>query len=376
MASGSWYVRIIPPLFVIIYIATYIAIWLIMVQTILRYCSLTIIQITVWTLGLCLFFIVIDQLLLWPFGRCEGYPFLNPFIPLAIYPSFLIIMHTISYPLLLVWFCITSSCITLFFLDQTSLRFLAMVLAIIPWLYGFTITPPVLPIWLKTIGHLPLVLPSSIDVDIGSMLICHELDRIHTDNPIITTIVMPESAWNGSMLTSITDLATLKHPIKHILVGSFTQQNEGYYNSCYYFQNGLLHYRYDKRHAVPVTERIAPWFSKLNTALFFEKSPPIKPCHHQRLPIQLPSIGLCVIYICSELFCNNWPDDICNVPIFALVNDWWFRMPHFRQLMALTARLYAMKWKRSILYISFHYAQYFDTYGQTAKLATPAAYCL
>lgn len=205
----------------------------------------------------------------------------------------------------------------------------------------------------------------------AKMMIGHELHLLHTAHPTLITVIMPESAWNGELLTGITHIAGLNSCIKEVIIGSFSQEKKDVcYNRLYLFTNDKLQDYYDKQHAVPLTERPLYCAYTFNTELFFKKSPPITPSIAPRKPLPLSVAQKLVPYICSELFCNNTPDDLGNAPILAIVNDWWFRMPHFQRIMVLAARFKAIAWSRPILYISFFYAQFFDIYGNAQTIAT------
>ncbi len=373
MASGGLMLRILPPFALIIYVTLYPMAWLLIMRFLLqkKWCQSFTRQLTWWTISLWFYLLIIDQALLWIFGRCEGYIFMNPFLPLAVWPSLIVFSAFVPSCCALAWFCLTSSLITAVFLKPTKKNSFFLILNLLPWLLGIAI--PLrknIPPWHANVGHLPLLLPHSIEFQMGNMLLYEEFDRLHHIYPSVTTVILPESAWNGEALSSITHLPFVHPAIKNIVIGGFAQQPNGYFNRIYSFIDGNLMYRYDKRHAVPLTERKSSYSSNLAHTLFFQKSPPITPSKIPKTSLELPGIGSFIPYICSELFCNTHPDDPFNLPILFLVNDWWFRMPHFQKLMALAARLQAIRWHRSILYISFHYAQFFDEFGFATPLAT------
>lgn len=372
MASGPLLLRILPPCILIAYVTCYPTIWLCIMYTLLKWYRHTLIkQLVLWTVGLWGYLLIIDQLLFWIFGRNEGFLFMHPLLPLSIWPSWITFIKYVPNTLALAWFCITSSLITVIFLQCNRKTMLILLCGLMPWLAGFIPVHHSIPSWLTTVGHIPLLLPPTIAIEMGTMLLNEELRLLHKKHPLVTTVILPESSWNGTALSSIANLPSYA-PITNLIIGSFGEQHSHYFNRLYCFIDGILWYHYDKRHSVPLTERKISAFYDLNNTLFFQKTPPVIPATIPKLPWILPTIGSMVPYICSELFCNTNPDDPYNDPILCLVNDWWFQMPHFQKLMALAARLQALRWNRPILYISYYYAQFFDVFGQSAPIATTA----
>jgi hypothetical protein len=368
MASGPWYLRLAPALLLIIYVTSYITLWLYVTYKVMHFINIWPLQLMLWTGSFWLYYMATDYLLLWPFGHREGYLFMNPLLPLATKPQLLFLISILPYPLVFAIFCcfttlITTTCY------HPKMAGLVLIIVTLLWCNRVIISSTSAK-WLSTIGHLPLIVPASIDIYTGALIIRHELDQISKHYPQITTIIMPESAWHGIKLSHLSHLPWDQHSIGQVIIGGFADDKNSWTNRLYCFKNGLIHYYFDKRHAVPVTERALEDFP-LNKALFFEKSPPIMASSNERLPLDITNTDCCIPYLCSELFCNNWPDDSFNkIPILALVNDWWFRMPHFQRLMAYAAQFQAMKWQRPILYISYYYAYFFNSNGYAMPLPT------
>lgn len=369
MADGPVMLRCIPPFLLIFYVTCYPTLWLIITTWFLQrsWCSSIPIQLILWTISSWLYALFIDQELLWVFGRHEGYIFMNPLLPLAACPSMLGSLVYVPSSLLLLLFCVTSSVFTATFLAPKSIPYYLLFCMCLPWL-GWPIEPPAVPVWLSKIGHIPLLFSHTIDNQMGTLLLQREIIACQTAHLLVNTFILPESAWNSPSLATLTQLPVL--PNSTMLIGGFAPIKDGWVNRLYCFINGQLDCVYDKRHALPLVERTPAGTQAIANPLFFQKSPPIIPATNPKIPLMLPGIGSFIPYICSELFCNTYPDDSYNYPILCLVNDWWFRMPHFQQLMALAARLQAVRWQRSILYISFYYAQFFDEFGRAAPIAT------
>ena len=375
MAAGPLYLRLIPAVLLVIYVSIYPAVWLLLVDKMFQQCRLSQIKrVGIWTISLWIYIIFIDYALFWAFGRCEGYVFMNPLLPLTVYPHLLLCLHWFSLPICLFLYCLTTSALTLYISCRSFITGICFIVSLTPWLSTMWIdtTSQNAPAWLKHVGHLPLMLPETMSRDRGAALIAFELEELATHYPSLQLVILPESAWNGLPLNAISTIPALRnHSVAHVIIGSFAQEHNNHFNSLYWFHNGNLKQRIDKQHAVPLVERIPPGSSILCNSLFFEKTPPICPSRNQQPYLMINDLITLVPYICSELFCNNLPiNPSYQYPILAVCNDWWFRLHYFKRLMVLTARFRAIQWARGMLYLSFHHAQFFDKYGKTDPIAT------
>jgi apolipoprotein N-acyltransferase len=149
-------------------------------------------------------------------------------------------------------------------------------------------------------------------------------------------LIMPESAWASTELEKVPILSELPSTLTHLIIGSFGIHAAGWSNRCYYIKEKIPWDYYDKRHTVPLTEHPLCAGYDGSDRLFFSVTPPISASTNSRPRWLIAGVGAFVPYICSELFCHSAPDDIYReCAILALVNDRWFRAPHFKQLMAL-----------------------------------------
>jgi len=374
MASGPLWMRLIGPFIFVGYVSGYFFGWLTSTRFILKKHSCLISRLTIWTVSLWLFLLSLEYLFLWPFGRMEGVPFFNPLLPMASLPSMLSPLYYLPYPLVLLWFCIITSIIAGLFESKKKQYAYYCAALIAPWIIIAWQTPrPTPPTWLSYVGHLPLSLPESLSLDAGQAMIYHELNQLLQKHSSLKLVIMPESSWNGSALSNYPNLEWLvNHPIENLIIGSFAQENKAYYNCLYWYQKGLPIKRCEKRHAIPYAERITLNAKSLCTSLYFKKSPPIYPSKKQRIPLHIPGIERLTPYICSDLYCNNWPDNDTPQTLLVTANDSWF-MPHFQILMALAAQWRAAQWMLPMLYIAYHHAGYFDQYGNTNPIATTSA---
>jgi hypothetical protein len=370
MAPVSSLLTFVPPIFLVLYVSLYVILWLAVTKKIIKAHNLFF-ALAAWTISLWLYFLFIEYALLWPFGRIEGYIFMNPLLPMAVIPLLLAPLHYFHLAFVLWWFCCITSTIYAVYKSKKPKYKLFLAILVIPWLLmTFQNCPDDPPFWLDNVGHLPLTLAGSVSSNSGQIVICHELDQLYQKNPNLKLIILPESSWNSATLTHEMQLDWLiGHSIKHIIIGSFAQEQENYFNSLYWYHDGIQTERYDKRQAVPLAERITLSAATFCSNLYFQKSPPVCPSQKPRRSLKIPEITRFMPYICSELYCNTYPDDYTKDTLLVTSNDSWF-MSHFQKLMAVAARFRAIQWYRPVLYISFHYAQLFDQFGQTFPIAT------
>lgn len=365
--SNQTLLALIPGTLLIGYTAFYSFIWAWATHRLLSWSTHTY-QFAIWTVSFWLYLIFKDQAQFFIFGRLEGYPFANPILPLCYYPHLFSPLCRLPEWLGLAWFSLFSALVKLFSVKPSIKTVVVALATLIPWLqtpYAQKAAPP----WLSAIGHLPIMIPDT-SPEMAAALVAHEIQILKKQFNTLTTIILPESAWNGTRLTARDSIALFQHcPVENILIGSFSENATCCYNSAYQFDRGTIASITHKRHALPLAERAIPL--PLCSHLYFEKSSPIAACPAPKQLIHLKNPDLsAVVYICSELFFNMTPDDPYDELIIALINDWWFRMPHFRTLMMLAARLRSMQWQRPVLYISYNYALYCEPNGDFYSLIT------
>lgn len=376
MAAGSVFLRLIPVLLLIFYVSFYPLVWLLIVRILFTRVASTYTQkLSIWTISLWVYLMIVQYGLFWVFGRYEGNICMNPLLPLAMYPHLLAPFLWFSLAGALLIFSVISAIICyaahrgglpVTFAISVGLMFL--IASFKPHK-----SPPA-PAWLSSVGHLPLMIPQSLSLDHGLNLIEHELDQLEKNYPALRMVILPESAWNGTAISHLNGIPVFtSRQTTDLIIGSFSPQENGHQNnSIFWFHKGPLTGRFDKCHAIPFVERIPLMANWLCRPLFFSKSPPICTSDRPRHFIQTNNVPLLLPYICSELFCLNRPlqKRSSNYTILALCNDWWFNLPYFANLMVLVARLRALEWDHPILYISFRHAHYFDQRGNEYPIAT------
>lgn len=379
-AQGSLLARLLPSLIVISYTALYPAIWFWINKLITNYRSphSTSQKLLQWTLSYWLFILFMDHCSMWAFGRLEGYFLLNPIFALAEQPKLLILLPVIGKALFtLLPFCLAGAVVYWHITRKRCAGVLILAL-LAPWILSIAIPlpRPAQPAWLFKIVPLQKAIcgKQSIKWQIKeAQRLFKEIVVIH---PEAELIVMPESSFYCDSLDIYPSLCNawvakkIGRPLD-ITVGSFRWDGPSYRNTLHWIQDGTLKDVFDKRHAMVLVERLPPWLSCTALKdLFFKNFPCITPSTKKRPQLQLLADATFIPYICSELFFNDHPDDSYGkgTTILATTNDIWCKTTNIAHLMNLAARFRAVQWQRNILYISFLYANYYDTYGNQIML--------
>ncbi|HRN78129.1 MAG TPA: hypothetical protein PLU71_02735 [Candidatus Dependentiae bacterium] len=374
MAQGQLIVRMLPGIALILYEGLYGGVWfwcMGFMQQILGIKQQSIALLCVWTLGLWVYIYVIDQYCLWIFHRPEGYFLMHPLLPLVVHPHILRLLPLVGKHILTwLWCCVPAS-LTAVLIWKNKLSYVVFLISLIPWIasYYMPINRLVVPMWLPRIASLPSVYPKGLP-DAVAQTVADDFKRIVYTNKKIDIIILPESSfYTDAVFTQVGSLKQwspyhIGKPL-HILVGSFGWCDSAYHNCMYYVADGMVQTRFAKKHTMPVTECIPNWLSMpwLHT-LYFSHMPPIVASDNIRPCIQIDANVRLVPYICSELFFQEWPDDVyTDVPILSLTNDRWCGLCYVQDLLYLAARFKAIQWQRDVLYVSYTYARWCDRYG-------------
>ena len=202
-----------------------------------------------------------------------------------------------------------------------------------------------------------------------------EVRQLLQRHPGANVVVMPESSVYSPYVFSTPAIAAM-FSAEHIgrpidlIAGSFYRDGGKYRNACYWLRDGVLRERFDKRHAMPLTERVPSCFNfGFVRDMYFSSMPQIDISDNKRPCMRLPGELKLVPYICSELFFNEWPDsDNSNDPIVFISNDSWCPARYIRHLMYLMARFRAIQWQRDVLFVSFNYAAWLGRWGGEQNL--------
>ena len=383
IAKGSYFYRIIPSLFIILYESLFTAIifWLANKITICSYLeSKLFYKLLVWVAALWLFIHWVDWYCLWIFDKCEGCFFMHPLLPLVVRPQLLRLLPVIGKGLLSLLLLMVPACATIALKTRKQYAVILTMLFSFPWLISWLlpVTQSQPPTWVTKIAVLSTMFPRSVSLTGAVNAAGDQFKNILQQYPHVEFIVMPESSFYCSNLT-MTGLTTLWDEWHvgrsvDIVVGAFRWKKGKYYNSLHWIRNGIIQTCFDKRHAMILIERMPSWFDFwFIHDLYFKTVPEISPAQDKRLQLSIMKETAFVPYICSELFFNEHPDDeYPDIPILAICNDIWFHPLYYfsyvQTLMYLVAKFKAIQWQRNIVYVAFSQAVFLDKYGNEASL--------
>lgn len=369
LSSGPFIARLLPPLLLVGIYALYPAILFGLTQIGLRLvgssCSL-LVRLFVWTLSLWLTFLLLIQAGLWFTGSCEGYPLINPLLPLATQPGVLAYvvpaLGTELTLLLLLSFSVPMA-YAILAKNKTALLFTGILA--LPWLLSWAHAQAES----QAIDAETCTLIKELRVVPGTWAsFCKNAQELPKQTHYL---LFPESACEEPFaLGHLCDFAA-QHPHCHIITGGFRDDHNTHRNTAFWLHETIQGF-YDKRHAMPLTERIPPVcnFSMLRQA-YFHTIAEVVPAHAPRPCWHLSDNVAVVPYICSELFFFSNPDDPYHDPIVALCYDSWPAAAYARQLLLLTARYKAIAWQRDIIYAGYEFQALCTKKGQFYSLCTP-----
>jgi len=383
IAKGSYFYRLIPPLFIVLYESLFAAtiFWLANKTTMFLHLeSKLFYKLLIWVAALWLFIHWVDWYCLWIFDKCEGCFFMHPLLPLAVHPQLLRLLPIIGKGFLSVLLLMVSACATIALKTRKQNTIISTIVFILPWLISWflPVTKSEPPTWVAKIAVLSMMFPNSVN-RVGAINTAGDrFKNILQQYPHIELIVMPESSFycnNLTMpaLTTLWDARHLGRPID-IVIGAFRWKKGKYYNSLHWIRNGIIQACFDKRHAMILIERMPSWFGFwFIHDLYFKIDPEISPAQDKRPQLLIMKETAFVPYICSELFFNEHPDDVYpDIPILAICNDIWFHplyhLSYVQTLMYLTAKFKAIQWQRSVVYVAFSQAVFLDKYGNEVSL--------
>lgn len=376
MAEGAFWVRLLPILFLMFYCPLFSAFWFFITERLSKICQSNkpVCRVVIWVITAWLYQLWMNYCQLWPFGACEGNVFLNPLITFTEYPPLLVLLPLLGVSGLTAYLFACSGMITCALIKKTGRGWGLAAIAFLPWVLGFLhVEKQILPAWVTKIGVVQQQLYSMPDKP-AALLLQECCAALQQQFPAITTVLCPESALYDTdidLKLQAYASACSAAPVQ-LLFGGFSDipDDEKHRNTAYFVDADQSVRRFFKRHTMPLTEQMPPWFDVARIReLFFARRPQIARSCNLR-PLWVIAGQSLVPYICSELFFNHARDDhYSHVPIIALCNDLWAPAPVRRQ-MYLGARLRAQEWQRDIVYVSYYYAMFIAKNGFTCHLQT------
>ncbi len=294
------------------------------------------------------------------FGCFEGYPFLNPLLPLvSLHWCMQAIIYFGTIPCwILIVFC-NLSIATLYKRPIINgLIFAVLIICSQSMISLFIKNKNVKkivknnqifylqPTWVNL--HLT---PSQTFYEIGRCL-----DHIAVNNPEMKFVVIPESGFPYNLMefenkldawTSLFEDAT-------IFIGGHRHEYEKIYNTLYQISDGNIVAWYDKTHLVPFVERIPYWMQSIPIFrnVFMNDSHTFSYPAHDQSELTMAGFRPC---ICSELFFNRTL--LTKHPILFICNDSWLALDYARDLAKRSARLYSLQYRVPIVYVGWYDAE-------------------
>jgi apolipoprotein N-acyltransferase len=266
-----------------------------------------------------IFFWFLEKYSFFIFGRAEGYPFLNPILPLAKYKVFLLLYSFI------------------YFNPSHD-----------PELKETKI------FYLKPVSRAGELSCSTVGQMIYQKLSALDLCKYSSGETLV--VVSPETAFpfalnkHEEMLNFWNNVLPLN---SHFLIGSQREENGKFFQTLYYINSRRIMQFYDKTHTVLFTEKIPKKWKKFKFAeqLFLKEK---EEFHKGKIfkSFKIAKNLTIIPKICSEVFFKPIEiKDKNNEFIFIFVNDSWF-LNYFKQLMENFIRLKQLTLGIPMLYIT------------------------
>ena len=322
-------------LFVVFYTSFFSGAWFFVIKICEKTVQQLFLKILIFISTTTAFFYFMQNYSLMFLGRVEGYPFLNPFLPLARYRWFL--------------FLYSISCLNFNLNNNFN------------YLKELEETKKVKLFYLKPCTSDPKKQhsPTAVGQDIYKKLIDLNLEGYSKEYEKLI-VVAPETTYPFALNEHLSQLGLWNCVIPsntYFLLGSQRREIESLYQTVFLIQRGRIINFYDKTHRVAFTEKIPKcwrYFSWSKTLFLKDKIEFRKQkSNSKKINFNTISHDLIIIpKICSELFFRkeNIHYEKKSV-IFFFVNDSWF-CNYFKKLMKNLCILREIETGCSIIYIN------------------------
>lgn len=372
LAGDSWPVGLLLGIGMLLYQALYPAL-LFYGATKIAKGGRPFIHLFVWTTTLAIFLFWVDQYCLWILGVAEGYPLMHPLVLFAQHSCLLLLLPMLGKQLLTLLFLLIPASVVAVLWYKNYKALLFFMSAIIPWAGCLYVGIPqaARPGWCHSIKSLPCMMHSTVAHPLVTIkVIGRKLKEIVADNAKISIVIMPESAFNSTNFENVPELLQLwscDHIGKplHIVFGACRVQDGHYYNTLHWVYDGVLQACFDKKHAMPITERLPSVMDNdYIRNIYFKDGVWITQSSNDRIGLLLGESIIFVPYICSELFFNHVSDDCYEgMPIIVIVNDTLLSNSYVQDLLVFLASFRAVEWQREIVYVSYGQSLLIDRRG-------------
>ena len=358
-------------------------------QIIELYCFSPLKKIMVWTVSLMVFIQWLIYYSFWIGGVKEGYPLINPLLPLTAAPQILHMLPIIGQMGVIALLFLISSSFIVMIHYRNSCSVLFFIITIIPWIYWYNY-PEIEESsgWhdcVKSLPHMALVRGSDPIPIVQSIAL--KIKRILYEYPTTKVIIMPESSFNNNCCVDRPEALKylssdyLGKPI-HIVCGVSRYSDNKCYNSFYWIYNGIIQSCYDKTHTMLITERLPFWLDySCIKSMMYKNNKIVTMSANKRQSLSLLETVSFMPYLCSEFFFKKKLDDSSD-PIVLMVNDSLFSCCEYsrymQQLLLAVAQMRAIEYKREIVYASYSYGCVITKNGIYSKnhLISPIFYIL
>lgn len=371
-AQGPLLIKTLLWVLLLIYLSLYAGVWF-LITTYIQ-CRLVCSPgkiLALWALGATLYFIFIEEGLLWIFDYWEGYSFAYPLISLANWPLTIRLVPLLGKHTVLLLLVIANSVTGYYLVTRALKKSLVLLLSVLaPFIFGYSISvsQEMPPSWLSQMGCVRRPLATTSYIWDTAHVIKQELVKLLTSNLQINYVFMPESTirWPlnqyPELLAYWQEYGLLKN--RQLVIGAHRLDDTRLYNSLYQVWQGKIINYYDKQHGMFFVERLPRWFFlERFKNLFLAQHVPFVQATKQSTIISLNKDLQLVPLICSELFFGKRCLVYSRLPLLVICNDTWFSCGYQQELMFLLARFRAVEWRRSILYISYTKAALINSRG-------------
>ena len=283
------------------------------------------------------------------FDCFEGYPLINPLLPLVSWSWYLepiVYLGTFSYWIIIVF--VNVSIVSLYKkFDIKTLIFLMMLLGFPALFYRYSekiIVKKDGIFYLQPTWNDRKFTPHQIFDAIGK-----QIDQLAMQHSNIKFVFIPESGFPCNLLhwgKKLDRWTSLLPDTTTIFIGAHRYHEGKVFNSLYQIQDGKIVQMYDKEHLMVCVERIPRWLS-ISSGLFTTDDCVFSyPMHDQS---NLIMAGFQPI-ICSELFYEK-KKVVRGVPILFVCNDSWLSLDYAQQLGKRSARLCSLQYRLPIVYV-------------------------
>lgn len=303
-----------------------------------------------WLLPTNLFFWFLVHGSLFICDRFEGYPFFNPFVPLAYYPQSIWCLKYLGFIGGLT--CLILLQLFLFLgVTQSKKYFICSFVFTFPFLLGFAFYQDqvvdtfglkfVQPWWNKS--------DQRKDPIFCGYRMVHDVSYALCEKDVLL-VVMPESTfgWNLYEHDKFVPMMCECSETTPILFGSQRTIDGKSYNSCFMIQGGKTNFIYDKQHLVPLVERTPKLLTWLGWSELFTTHDNVFsfPTQVQGDVIEIQNKKF-QLFLCSELFFEK--KILKKHTILFMCNIDWLHFTYAKRLAILHIKYLSMKNNVSIV---------------------------